>query len=388
MLAERLKLIRQARGMALDDLSAAAGRVVTKQAISKYERGLDVPSAKVLVALAKALGVPTHSLLTGSGVQIRKLHYRRKARMKKRDQYRFESCLELKLEQSIRVRELVDPAYRFEVPVRSRAVSSVEDAEAVALWLRKHWSMGLDPISNVVDLLEDKGIAVCFVESEVGFDGLSAVAYNEKGRPRGAAVMCRTDIPRERQRLNLIHELAHVVLDPPADLEEDCAWRFASAFLAPRETLLADIGTSRRAIGLQELILLKRRYGVSIAALLMRLRSLNVLTADTLKSSFIALNRLGIRKTEPGDRAEQEEPQWLRRNVLRAVSEGLLTASEATDVLGETVSPPARRPSLARTLAAMPVEQRLEWLGTPDPSEDETELEDWDSIEHDDEANP
>jgi transcriptional regulator with XRE-family HTH domain len=44
-----------ARGLTLDRLSDAKGGVVTKQALSKYERGASAPSPRVLIALARAL---------------------------------------------------------------------------------------------------------------------------------------------------------------------------------------------------------------------------------------------------------------------------------------------------------------------------------------------
>jgi len=40
MVGERLRLLRQARAMSQDDLAAKLGGIVSKQAISKYERGV------------------------------------------------------------------------------------------------------------------------------------------------------------------------------------------------------------------------------------------------------------------------------------------------------------------------------------------------------------
>ena len=48
MLGERLRRFRLARGMSLDNLEAAIDGFVSKQALSKYERGKMQPKAMAL----------------------------------------------------------------------------------------------------------------------------------------------------------------------------------------------------------------------------------------------------------------------------------------------------------------------------------------------------
>jgi len=48
------------------------------------------------------------------------------------------------------------------------------------------------------------------------------------------------------------------------------------------------------------------------------------------------INRLKWRKTEPLE-LDPEQPQWLRRNVLRALAEELITKEEAEKMLGESI---------------------------------------------------
>ena len=57
MLGRRLRQLRLARGLSMDELVAALGGVVTKQALSKYERDQIRPTRVVLRSIAKALGV-------------------------------------------------------------------------------------------------------------------------------------------------------------------------------------------------------------------------------------------------------------------------------------------------------------------------------------------
>lgn len=374
MLAERLKLIRQARGLSLDELSEAMGRLVSKQAISKYEKGDDFPSARVLLALAGALGVASNRLIEETQVVVEPLFYRKKSRLGAKERERLTALLSCHLEDVVRVRQLVCPGDSLELPIRSLPVACLEDAEAQAIHLREAWSLGDDPLGTVVDVLEDHGVSVCMCNADGDFDGLSAIARSSDGATCGAAVLCRDRLTRERQRLNLAHELAHVVLSPSDAVDEEAvAWRFAGAFVAPRDRLLGDVGQPRRSISFEELLMLKRRYGMSIQALLMRLHDLGVLSDEAKKQAFIQMSKLRMRQQEPGDTLELETPQWFRRTVLRAVSEGLLGSHEASELLGEDVRPlEPRRNQFVHLIAALSPEERTPYL---DSITDDEELD-------------
>ena len=56
-MGRRIKMAREMRGMSLESLSKAMSPSVTKQAISKYEKGMAVPGSSVVLALSNALNV-------------------------------------------------------------------------------------------------------------------------------------------------------------------------------------------------------------------------------------------------------------------------------------------------------------------------------------------
>ena len=61
-----------------------------------------------------------------------------------------------------------------------------------------------------------------------------AVAFDGSTKPQAAAVVSRLGVPGDRQRLNLAHELGHLVLKiPPLADQEKLAFRFGAALLAP-----------------------------------------------------------------------------------------------------------------------------------------------------------
>jgi Zn-dependent peptidase ImmA (M78 family)/DNA-binding XRE family transcriptional regulator len=363
MFATRLKQLRLARGFTLDGLAGKMGGVITKQALSKYEKGIASPSPAVLTKLAEALSIKSAELFQESTVIIELLAYRKRAALLKRDKETIESLVKESLEERIRLQSLVQEQGRLNLPVRKFRVDRLEDAEKAADLLRKQWKLGEAPIANVITLLEDQLVHVFEIDTPSDkFDGISALAFDEERVLKGAAVISRNMIAGERQRLNTVHELGHLVLDVAEEVDEEkAAFRFAGAFLAPASMVYREVGRSRSSIQLKELLLLKKRFGMSIQALLFRLRDLGIINDSVYKWSCIQVNRMGMRKKEAGEMA-REEPQWLKRNVLRAVSEGVLPRDEAERLLGEPLEEEHRQFLDRNAFMKLPVEERRKIL--------------------------
>ncbi len=354
--AARLKTIRIARDLTLDELSTAMGGIVTKQALSKYERGASAPTPRVLIALAKALGVKAIELATPPSVAIRVVAFRKRSSLSKGTQHALESQVTLQLERRVELQELVGQRCEGDVPLGSYEVSDLDDVEVAAEGLRDKWDLGRDPLGPIVDVLEGHCFHVVGVDAPEEFDGMSAVA-ELAGDPVAVAVVTRNGVCRERQRLSLGHELGHLVLAPRGGLDEEkAAYRFGAAFLAPRETLLREVGRRRTDITSEELFILKRRFGMSVAALLYRLRDLGVVSERYSQEWRRYIGSMGWKKEEPHE-TPPEKPQWLTQSTLRAFSEGLISQVDAEALLErplESNGGPSRR----RALAALPRDKR------------------------------
>ncbi len=359
MFSQRLKQLRLARGLSLEALAAAMGGIVTKQALSKYEQGKARPSPVVLNKLAETLTVKAAHLLSRPAVHVEFVAFRKLASLPKKEQARVESLTRHTLEDRIRLQELTQQGLSSDLPVRAFQVDREEDAERVAEMLRKKWNLGLGPIASVVGVLEDHLIHVLQLNGSLKFDGISALAYDDAKRLVGAAVVTRRGVAGERQRLNLAHELGHLVLNVSKRMDEEkTAFRFGAAFLAPAELVYREIGAKRAFILPGELLLLKRRIGMSLQALLYRLRNLGIITESYYKQWCVDINRLGWRKQEPYE-LPPEQPQWMRQQVLRALAEGLVTREEAERTLGETVEGEAPLSLIERrAFMKLPLEER------------------------------
>lgn len=361
---DRIRQLRLAEGMTQAELASATGDLVSKQMISRYERDQSQPSPKVLRGLAEALEVKTADLFRRPPAEIEFEAYRRFSRLGKRKQRQIERMVERELETRIRLQDVLGQLREKPIPADEWAVSTPEDAEKAAEELRDRWELGRAPIASITEVLEDQRIHVIDVTGFDDFDGLSALA-RDGGDILAAAVVYHGERPGERQRLSLAHELAHIVLDVEESEdfdEEDAAYRMGAAFLAPKKPLIRDVGKRRESLQLQELLLLKEEYGMSIQALLYRFKDLGVITDHHHRQWSIHIDKMGWRKSEP-EELSPEEPKWLRRSVYRAYSEGLISQEEAERLIGE--SPDGDTPPTLqrrRSFMDLPVEERREVL--------------------------
>ena len=339
------------------------GGIITKQALSKYELGKAKPSPVVLNKLAAALGIKAAYLWSEPSFSVRFIAYRKGSGLLKGEQKRVESVVIQSLEDRMRLQDLTGESNGALLPIRKLNVRKIADAELAAGTMRESWRIGQAPIANVTDLLEDHLVHVLEVEANEKFDGISAVVLNGEDNIKAAVVVSRPAIAGERQRLNLAHELGHLVLNISKETDEEkAAFRFAAAFLAPAESLYKEVGNKRVFIQPEELLILKRRFGISMQALLYRLHDLGVITDSYYKKWCMDINRLRWRKQEPCE-LPAERPQWLRRSVLRALGEGFLTREEAEKMLGEQLK--AKEPlSLIerRSFMKLPLEERRKLL--------------------------
>ena len=338
MIGQRLQQLRLARNLSLEDLAVNMGGMVTRQAISKYEHGKANPTPTVLSKLANVLGVNASYFFTEPSIKVEFIAYRRSGQLLERESERLKSKIEYELENRVEILELLGQVDGTKIPIQAFAVKSMEDAEKAAENLRSDWKLGLEPIRNVTETLENRYMCVINVEADDSFDGISAKVCDQENNLKTVALVTRTAVDVVRQRLNLTHELGHLVMDISEKLnekeEEEAAFRFGTAFLAPAKRIFEEIGERRSLIQLQELFLLKRTFGLSIQALILRLLELNIITESYYWNLFSLINKLGWRKHEPED-WDVERSFWLEKHVLRLFTEGVIDKNKVKRIIGE-----------------------------------------------------
>ena len=338
MIGKRLIQLRLAHNLTLDALSAKMGGIVTKQALSKYEQNQAQPSALVLTKLSTALGVKSSYFIASSTIEVDFIAYRSATALPEREKARVKSVVTQCLEDRVWLQTLLGQSEKEPIPLNKMAISSLEDTETQAIRMRKLWDLGASPISNVVETLEEHQFCVLSIEADEKFDGMSALGRDiSSGKILAGAIVSRKDVPGERQRLNLTHELGHLVLTiPPGVDEEKAAFRFGSAFLVPADRLINEVGGKRSYIYISELLMLKRKYGISIQALLRRIWELGIINDSYYKRWCVYIGKSGWKKHEPEEWVE-ESPQWFARNLSRLVGEHAIFKEDAERMLGSEI---------------------------------------------------
>ncbi|MDA3926451.1 MAG: ImmA/IrrE family metallo-endopeptidase [Kiritimatiellae bacterium] len=158
--------------------------------------------------------------------------------------------------------------------------------------LRKRWNLGNGPIDSVTQCFEAHGILIVHYNKEptISFDGLSA-RINKKY----PLVIVNNTVPVDRLRFDLLHELGHILMDADGDdkMGENLAHRFASSFLVPPEKVTKELGEHRRNLTLSELLLLKEKYGLSVAAWLYAASAHSVINRAQSKRLWNQLDERG-----------------------------------------------------------------------------------------------
>ncbi len=326
--AERLKAARKMAGLSMDQLVEKADSAVSKNAISKYEKGEMLPDSSVLIKLANALSVKIDFFFRSNKIQLNSIEYRKKkSKLSKKVQDSIEEKVKDFVERINELEILVNAKKDFLNPLGYNSIKNQDDLERVVIELRKVWELGTDPISNVIDLLEDKGIKVIELEEDDSFDGLSAqvngnyvIAYNK-------------NFDSVRKRFTVLHELAHLILEFGNGIEEKSKEKlchnFASAFLMYKETFIREFGSNRTQITIKELIQLKEFFGVSIQAIVYRAFNLGLISEYNRNQFFMAWSKMGLRKDEPGEYKIVESPRRFNQLIQRAVAEDIISLNKA-----------------------------------------------------------
>lgn len=332
MLHERIKRARILRNMTLQQVADALGDI-SKQAISKYEQGKDSPGSARLIQLARVFAIKSEYFFRTGAVELGEVEFRKHSAFGKREQAAAKEQVREQLERYLDVEALFDldadgPPRQ---PLHHYAVANVAQAEQAASTLRIDWKLGTASITNLTETLEEHGIKVVGIDGHERFDGLCA----ELDNGTDGVVVFDKNRPGERQRFNLAHELGHLMMRLPQALhgtrdEENLCHRFAAALLFPADQVKASFGEQRQKVLMQELLLAKQEWGLSMQAVLRRLLDADILPASRYRAAMMAFSRQGWRTHEPGA-LPAEQTFHLRQLVLRAWR--------------KNSSPPAARPS-------------------------------------------
>ncbi|MFC4913743.1 XRE family transcriptional regulator [Actinomadura gamaensis] len=313
---ERLTLARRLRGLRKNQLAQAVG--TTPATIGQYEAGVHRPSGRSLSRLAIALGVPVDFFRAGRGpVSPDAAHFRslRSTTQVERDQALAYGRLAADLVATLA--EVVEfPAAALpEHPVSPDEIAGPGPV-AAAREARAAMLGSPGPVAHVVRLLERHGVIVLVMPpSSERVDAFGIGAH-----PHPMVLFNPAKGDYWRNRFDAAHELGHLVMhadaEPGSKIVEDQAHRFAAEFLMPAD----DIAGALPAVpDWDRLAALKAEWGVSMAALLYRARTLGVMPEQVYREAMATMSRHGWRRTEPDLPVPHPEPAGHRSGRGRAL---------------------------------------------------------------------
>lgn len=331
----RITEAREGRAMSMEDLAKSIG--VTRQAISKYERGITNPSPEMLQAISSTLDFPIEffykpeEMVAGGSSS---LFFRSKAnlaqKVKNACKYQIKWVNEIKkqLEQYV---DFVAP----EVPTIDEDYENLSpsDIEELAISIRNNWGLADDPINDLVGILENHGVIInqFSVNNFYSFNGIDAfsswydktpyVLYNPKVK---SAV---------RIRFSIMHELGHLIMHSSisrddslkkniVDYADRQADRFAAAFLLPPTSFPKDI----RSTSLTSLEVVKKKWGTSLATIIKRCETLDLLTENQINYLKAQMTTKKFWREEPlDDVLTVAEPEIIRDAIYLLLDNNIVT---------------------------------------------------------------
>ncbi|MEA9824576.1 XRE family transcriptional regulator [Xanthomonas campestris pv. raphani] len=325
----RLEQALAARSFSAVELAARVG--VTSTTVSRWRNKAQLPSGELLFKVAQELRVSPEWLTREPAPQTSRPYFRGSIAQMKGDRALLYARIEWLAEIASQLERYVDyPAVNVpRLPFKKASEISDQDIEQAAMACRQAWGLKDGPVSNVVLLLENAGVIVAREETGTArIEGLSA--WTTSGRP--LVLLCADKANGFRSRFDAAHELGHLVLhsyiEAPNDaathkLIEQQAHRFAGAFLLPATGFVSEVSVP---VSLQGLLLLKLRWGVSVAAMILRLKAQGVIEeADYLRLIKLRSAKWG-NKQEPKDEDRAPElPRLLGRTVDLLHESGVVT---------------------------------------------------------------
>jgi Zn-dependent peptidase ImmA (M78 family) len=344
LIPARLVEARVAQRLNQSELAEAVG--VSRQAISSYELGVKSPEPATMRAIAEQLGQPIAFFTReapGTFGPPSANFFRKVGPDTKRRNLACEVYANWLSQTAFAFDHLVNypepDLPSFEPPTGGNRYTD-EELEEAAEAVRLHFGLGLGPITNVVRLLETRGVIVSRVE--IPGENIDAFSFWRGARP--FVFLASDKASAARSRFDAAHELGHLVLHRWVGIEEieDKATlkeieaeadRFAGAFLLPRKSFPNEVYSPR----LMAFVDLKRRWKVAIQAMIYRCKDLGIFDEHQVTNLYKQVSFKGWRKAEPLDGPNGlpfEQPLLLSKVAELVLNNGRMQRDELQTSLG------------------------------------------------------
>ena len=350
---QRLKEALQFREKKMTELADKTG--ISKQSLSLYANAGNVPPYDNVIKIAKALDFPTDFFMsedlcivtTGNTYFRSQASTTKKARNAQKIKLEYVSKMYEVILNYINVPEVNLPdTSDINIPEEAAKADSEQasvEIEKLAMAVRRHWNLGNGPIDNLQYELQSNGIIVTgFRDVDVDIDAFSQ-QITVGGKVVYIIALAIGTKPIERLRFDMAHELGHILMHIWGEDNEDIskeefnarekqANMFASALLLPKDTFSKSV--SAYPTNIDYYIALKKKWKVSMQAMMYRTRQLEIISANQFQYMMRIMSKNGNRTHEPGDKPGEIGDTIFQAALDMLFEGGYLTVKELLKEFG------------------------------------------------------
>lgn len=337
---QRLKEARLFNKLTITELGEKLN--VTKQMISKYENQNVDPSFEKSLQLTSILGFPREFFYTEDIFKWKSEGTFFRSRLTATQKAKDPASIALKY--SVIVRDFLEQYIEFPKLDERTNYENFSDYNSIAKKMREYVGLDNGPIPDIIEVAELMGFTVISMDyDENKVDAFSSmnVIENTTGETTPYFVIVTGTGESSsfyRQQFSIAHEMAHWVLHQninPQELDkeeykimEHEANKLASIFLLPEETFGAEL-SARVTDEIDTYYSLKRKWNVSMAAMIKRAKDLELINADQEVKLYKQMHYRKWKNPEPLDlETKITVPVAFKQSLELLIDEGILKGYE------------------------------------------------------------
>lgn len=344
---DRLKFARTYRGMSAQELAEKIE--VSRQSINQFENySIDSdknskPSIENIENIAQELKFPVEFFFQKEkeNIKIENTYFRALLSSKKKEK-------QSQINKAVLITVIYDILQEYlefpdiNIPVVQKENLSDQDISNAARELRDLWNIENKPIKDIIFLMENNGLVVTALPTNTEEIDAFTQYIKIENKEYMCVVLENEKKSACRRQFSAAHELGHIILHANKinmnEIErsefreiERQANLFASELLLPEEEFKNDL---IMPTSLKSYEILKRKWHVSILAMMMRACNLNIITQNQFQYLMKQYTIKNYRKHEPLDNiTEIPQPQTLKRAIEILLTNNIFTPDEFLDEL-------------------------------------------------------
>lgn len=288
-LANNIRNFRKLRGLKIYELAEKIG--MTEAHFGRIERGINTPSASVVMEIADILKIPVGNLFDNPEKESNNIiHFRGEKELSKSFLKNIDKIIQSYSELEDFCQAGKYRSFPLDIPLKDFKDDDIEKASELT---RELLGIRNAIVYDLFDLFESYGLRIIVMELPLDMSGFSYCSL----KSNNITFFINSKITLERKIYTLAHELGHVIFHqgglkhtagilnyPENSIREinyeHAANYFSACFLMPAniiKSVIKQMGISKDEWSFDILIRIKKRFGVSSEAFLKRLFELNLI---------------------------------------------------------------------------------------------------------------